>query len=306
MWGRRVGYTVSVLGCLILYLYFNQWAAWVLLWWLLILPVLSVLLSIPAMKTARFSIACPQQVTMGETATVRLQTQCRFPIPAYKCTLRIRHCITGELFTCVPGEQLQTAHCGGQEISVESLRLYDYFGLFCKKIKNVESCVLTVEPEQVTLNKLPDKSTADGTGRPKRGGGFSEEHDLRHYVPGDELRQIHWKLTAKTGKYVVKEPLEQLYSAQMLTVVLSGTAQELDRKLGRLLWLSRQLLNRGESHAVAVLNGRGLERFSVTDPESLKAMLHKTLTAPGAEKEASLLAMEDAPQVLVIGGEADE
>ena len=276
-----------------------------LLWWLLVLPVFSLLLSIPAMKTARFSIVCPKQLTVAEQAAVQLQAQCRWPLPAYKCTLRIRHCITGAVFSCVPGEQLQTDHCGGQEISVEALRLYDYFGLFYKKIKTVEPWVLTVEPAQLALQKLPEKSTAGGTSRPKRGGGFSEEHDLRQYRPGDDLRQIHWKLTAKTGSYVVREPLEQLYSAQLLAVVLSGTEQEIDRKLGRLLWLSRQLLDRGEGHGVAVLSGRGLERFAVTDEESLKAMLHSVLTAPGADKDAELPAIEDVPQVLLIGGAAD-
>ena len=305
MWGRRLGYLASVLGCLILYLYFNQWAAWVFLWWLLVLPVFSLLLSIPAMKTARFSLSCPQRVSVGQQVSVQLQSRCRFPLPAYKCKLRLRHCMTGEVFTCVPAEQLQTHHCGGQQIAVESLRLYDYLGLFCKKIKNVEPCVLIVEPEQLPLPKLPEQSTATGITSPKRGGGFSEEHDLRHYVPGDDLRQIHWKLTAKTGKYVVKQPLEQLHAARVPALVLCGTQQQLDRKLGRLLWLSRELLERAQPHMVAVLSGRGLERFSVTDPESMNAMLRSVLTAPAAEQGAAMPAMEDAPQVLLIGGEVD-
>lgn len=305
MWGRRIGYGVSVAGCILAYLYFNQWAIWVLLWWLLTLPIFSLLLSIPAWKTARFSIDCPSQLGMDEQAAVQLQARCRFPLPAYKCTLQIRHCMTGELFTCVPGESLQTDHCGGQELSVQTLRLYDYFGLFFRKIKTVEPCVLTVEPIPVELHQLPGKNASGGGSRPKRGGGFSEEHDLRYYVPGDDLRQIHWKLTAKTGNYVVKEPLEQLHAAQMLTVVLNGTPRELDRKLGQLLWLSRQLLDRGEGHWTAALTGHGLERFSVTDIDSQKAMLHKVLTAPAAEKNAKLPVLEDGTRVLVIGGDAD-
>ena len=252
------------------------------------------------MLTARFQILCSEKVDMGEQAEAVLQVQCRFPVPLYKCKLHICHCMTGQVYT---GGKLQTHHCGAQRISAPEVRLYDYLGLFCKRIKTVESCVCTVEPVAVPVSALPEAGSSGV--RPKRGGGFAEEHDLRQYIPGDDLRQIHWKLTAKTGKIVVREPLEYLHTNRMLTVVLSGTPDQLDRKLGRLKWLSTAMLDRNEGHEVAALTGNGLERFKILDRESLEAMLKKVLSAPLASVDAAMPEVEEGASVMPIGGDSD-
>lgn len=300
MWGRRLGYLASVLGCFAAYLYFNQWAAWVILWWLLALPVLSLCISLPALKTARFHISCPERVTVGERAEAKVQVRCRFPVPVYKCRLRICHCMTGREYT-----RLRTDHCGAQRISVVSLRVYDYLGLFCRRIKTVDPFVCTVVPVPVPVAALPEMGLQSDKLRPKRGGGFSEEHDLRQYVPGDDLRQIHWKLTAKTGKVVVREPLEQMQTNRLLTVVLSGSEAVIDRKLGRLLWLSQAMLDRNGGHEAAVLTGNGLERFQISSREDLDAMLQKVLSSNLAAVDAAMPEVEEGRSCLTIGGDAD-
>ena len=96
MWGRRGLYLASVFGCLVLYIYYTQWAAWVLLWWLLILPVFSLLVSLPAMLTAEFTLDCPEEVAKDQEVTVLLQSKCRFPAPRARYVLQVRHCITGQ------------------------------------------------------------------------------------------------------------------------------------------------------------------------------------------------------------------
>lgn len=305
MWGRRIGYAASVLACFILYIYFNQWAAWVIFWWLLVLPAVSLCMSLPAMKTARFWIDCPQKVTMGQTVEVKLQAQCRFPLPVYKCKLQVLHCMTGQELSCLPGQQLQTDHCGAQRVSAPVVKLYDYMGLFCRKIKTVDSCLVTVMPAAVETAELPRSNTNSSAMRPKRGGGFSEDHDLRQYVQGDDLRLIHWKLTAKTGAPMVRQPLEQLHSDKLLTVVLSGSREQIDRKLGKLLWLSSALLKRKEGHQVAVLNGNGLERFSVADRAQLDSMLQRVLSSGLAAADAAMPDADEGVACFAIGGDAD-
>ena len=38
-----------------------------------------------------------------------------------------------------------------------------------------------------------------------RGSDPTETFQIREYVPGDSLRQIHWKLSAKAGRYMVRD-----------------------------------------------------------------------------------------------------
>ena len=44
--------------------------------------------------------------------------------------------------------------------------------------------------------------------KPKSGGVCRRNHELRLYRPGDSLNQVHWKLTAKTGKWMIRQPME--------------------------------------------------------------------------------------------------
>ena len=34
---------------------------------------------------------------------------------------------------------------------------------------------------------------------------MSEIYDLKTYYPGDDIRHVHWKLSAKTGEVLLKE-----------------------------------------------------------------------------------------------------
>ena len=71
------------------------------------------------------------------------------------------------------------------------------------------------------------------------GGGFSEIHDLREYRPGDSLHEIHWKLSAKTDKLIVREAEEPDLGLVVLSFDFSGTRTQLDSTLRQLLWLQR-------------------------------------------------------------------
>jgi hypothetical protein len=142
--------------------------------------------------------------------------------------------------------------------------------------------------------------------RPKAGGGFSENHELRLYRPGDSLQQIHWKLSAKTGNLILREPLEPLRNRLLLRLDLSGTAGQIDRKLGILLWLSRYLLSKQLPHYWQVMTEGGVQTFSCQDEYTLLTSLDRLLQCKPAISGSVLDTPANAAWWHYIGGEADE
>ena len=39
----------------------------------------------------------------------------------------------------------------------------------------------------------------------RKGNDLSEIYDIREYVPGDDIRSIHWKLSSKTENLILRE-----------------------------------------------------------------------------------------------------
>lgn len=78
--------------------------------------------------------------------------------------------------------------------------------------------------------------------KPKPGGGYSEEHELRPYRQGDAINSIHWKLTSKLDVPIVREP--QLMKRKRVTLLVdpAPVGDDLESQLGQLLFLTRSML----------------------------------------------------------------
>lgn len=273
-------------GCLAFYFFYREWLSWILLLWILGLPLLSLLLSLPAMLTVRFRFHCPERVVMGQNVKPELLMNCKFPIPLIRCRIQAESGITGDKYLYGVGEKLLTDHCGVRHVRIWRLWVYDYMGLFRRRIRHVPECTMVVEPAPIPMEQLPEIQTQKICAwKPKLGGGFAENHELRLYRPGDDLRQLHWKLAAKTGKLILREPMEPRQGKLVLSVALCGSIYRIDEKLGRLLWLSQSLLKMGHSHELRCLSGRGLETYCVTDEASLRLALDSILDAPATLEE---------------------
>lgn len=291
MWGRRIGYLAILLSCLVFYLFYQKWFSWILLLLVLILPWLSLVVSLPAMFTVKASLRCPERARQDMPVRTALRLESFFPTSPVRCTIRLVNHLTGASYLGQPGEKIPTEHCGMITVSYPYMYVYDYLGLFRRRLKREETCTVYVEPKPVPTQRAP-QFTGKGSGilRPKPGGGFSEVHDLRLYRPGDNLRQIHWKMSAKTGRLIYREPMEPVQKGYLLTATLSGSPQVLDKKLGQLLWLSQTLLERQQDHEILCQTGKGTVRFPVTDAATLEAGLHRLLASPRTEGELAAAA----------------
>lgn len=303
---RWILYLAALGGSVVFYAAYREWFAWLLLVGVVCLPPMALLMSLPAMLTMKPEVACPHHMTVGDVEKIGFRYTCPLPRTEVLGKFRVKNTLTGKVWTLKPGQTLPGEHCGRLICKGVRVRVCDYLGLFCFHTRKVRECSVTVRPKPISLEKMPnlDRYLA-GAWRPKPGGGFAENHELRLYRPGDSLNQIHWKLTAKMGKLIVREAMVPVDRRILLTMVLRGSEEELDRSLGQLLWLSAELLRRGLYHQMRVLTGDGELSLPVRDEASMLEAMDRILSAPCAA-DGAVMEHQSAAWQYRIGGGQDE
>ncbi|MCU1408286.1 MAG: hypothetical protein JWM23_366 [Microbacteriaceae bacterium] len=101
----------------------------------------------------------------------------------------------------------------------------DPIGLFRKELVWAEQIDLFVHPRTISIPSMSTGFIRDLEGNPTRDLTNSDVsfHALREYMPGDERRTIHWKSTAKTGTYMVRQFEESRRSHLMVALSLADS-----------------------------------------------------------------------------------
>ena len=307
MTGRRITYLGALAGCLVFYFCYQQWLSWILLLAVLILPWLSLLLSLPAIRQFRAEVEMPDHAARGDTVHAQLWGLSDLPQPRFLGRMARENLLTGETARHTSKTPLPTAHCGGVRVNVKKLRICDYLGLFAFPVRAAKPRTMVVRPDPVPMQQMPDLSHCiPRAWKPRHGGGFAENHELRLYRPGDSLNQVHWKLSAKTGKLILREPMEPVRERLVLTMDLRGTPDAIDRTCGQLLWLSRQLLEQNMDHEIRCLTGQGVLIHAVSNENDLISAMDDLLCHPIAPEGTLRDRVAGAVWQYHIGGDADE
>ncbi len=289
------------------YLASGEWIAWVLLVCAVGLPWLSLLLSLPAILGFQASPAGAGIVEQGEQTELWLMGSCPFPMPPFRGFLRVYSCFTGKDCRYSPEKGFPTEHCGGYRIAVEKARVCDYLGLFSFPARKTREQRLLVRPKVTPVEDLVDPERMEiNAWIPKSGGGFSENHEHRLYRPGDRLNQLHWKLSAKMGNLILREPMQAVQGAVLLTLTLSGTPQELDRKMGRLEYAAGYLLKRELDFEIRAMTGSGILSAYVDCEAALHRAIDQLLCTPLAQRDDGWDIGQQASWQYHIGGDGDE
>ena len=304
---RRIIYLLALIGSLIFYLAYQQWFAWILMLVMIFFPLLSLLLSIGAMIHLQMGLDVPSKLPMGSAEKINLKISSKLPLPPHTSKVLITKPLTGERWTLTSGAKLPTDHCGILHIELYKPGVFDYLGIFRLKIKNTNRQTVLILPEPVEVD-IPANLLKQLEPRwwRKPGGGFAENYEIRQYNPGDNLNQIHWKLSAKVGELMLREPMTPERGLILLTMDLNGTASSLDRKLGQLLWLSQWLLEREISFDIRVLTANGIESWTIGGKEDVDQCIISLLGTAFARDSSILNEFFKATWRYHIGGEQDE
>ena len=278
---NRLMYLASLAGVLIFHTYYTGWFSWYLLMLTVTLPWFSLLCSLAPMLRLRISADMPASCLMGQSAHIRLENAgARRLSPPYRLQSVVYDCIgmsVSRQKISLSGSktaqlELATHHAGAYRCMLEKGSVYDYLGLFRFPLRLPELGELLVLPEDIQPIDTPSLTQLTARRyRAKPAGGFSETHEMRAYHPGDSMRDIHWKLSAKTDSLIVREPIEPVRGQAVLSFDLAGTRDAVDRTLG--------LLSQELAHTVCWLDPESFEPQSaqIASAEDLRALLELLL-----------------------------
>lgn len=277
--GKCALYLLLLAGAVLFYIAYYGWFAGFLLIMLLLLPLISLAISLPGMRRVQVTLSVPAFVARGEGATAVLTGRGRFTTGRVSAAWRVTY-----LFTEAPEKAgrvrrlgavhslpLSTAHSGAVRVEVRRVRVYDLLGLFWLPGVCPPAATLTVLPIPCPPEPTPEMSALLGQAqalRPKPGGGFAEEHDLRDYRPGDPLNSIHWKLTSKMNAPIVREAL--IPETRHLPVTVEWKTDP-EAALSVLCWLTRALLDEGVPFCLCWREGEVPREMTVEDGQELPA-----------------------------------
>ena len=256
---RRIVYFLFLLSAAAFALFYDGWISIVLFLAVLGLPLLSFLLSLPFSRRLSFTIDAPESVPRGGKAVIRISSlsrgrPCLLPGEVRAVLFdRMDGAKTVKRFLTPPSGEIpfSAPHCGVWQIEGTRARVYDFLGLFLIPAAPASPARIAVLPVAAKPDVPPDFTALRAVStRPKPGGGFSEIHELREYRPGDPMRTVHWKVSAKTDDLIVRESQEALNRRALVSYALTADRDKADRTLDGLAWVSSELLRMEVPHTV--------------------------------------------------------
>ena len=113
--------------------------------------------------------------------------------------------------------ELETAQRSVVSVGPARIVRQDPLGLVSREVSHGVATTLFVHPVTIGLASMSTGFVRDLEGNPTRDLTDSDLsfHALREYVAGDDRRNIHWKSTAKTGQFMVRQ-FEQTRRSHLL------------------------------------------------------------------------------------------
>lgn len=208
----------------------NGWIFPILITWIM-LPVVSWLCNRWIKKYLSISLKIEPNVSKGKITKGTLNMENTGILSVFRLfvRLRVRNRLTeeeNELY--IPASVLQKSktkttfsvcaeHCGYVDLTADTVYLMDWFGILPYKVqlegkKHMAVLPDTFEPHVYIQVSAEQSEEAENWSQIKKGRDQSELFALREYVPGDNIKQIHWKLSAKKNQTIIREsslPIEK-------------------------------------------------------------------------------------------------
>jgi len=308
---RRVGWLLLLAVSFVWGLALGSATAWAMAVLLVLLPLLSLPLNLFVRKRLHLSLEAPGSLRKGGEGLLRIliENSSLLPVLCVRCRILAENrlngeCAVHELYTWLAPRRLrpcslcfQSQYCGRLRMTLRDVTLYDCFGLIGVRLKSDVHRNTAVQPDTfdmaLSLQPCSTESDESESYSPFRtGSDLTEIFQIRDYVPGDAPKQIHWKLSGKLDKLIVKDP-----SLPVMRSILvfwersgdSGSRARIDAQVEVLVSLCRTLL---EDSMQFVLAWNDTERqilvsHEIRDMDELIGILPRLLCARGQKEGIS-------------------
>lgn len=310
-----ITYMVLLISALLFNLFLDTGTAAAILLILIAQPVICFVFHRFHSCRLELSVYMPETATKNQTinGTLRITNHSRLPFGAVRCDLISKNALTGETteiplsFSVSPGGssevplKIKSAFCGQVVFAVAKLKVYDLLGLTYKKRTPAIGGSVTVIPDLFETELILDSSYGfdkDGTeySTEKPGFDLSEPFGIREYIEGDSPKNIHWKLSGKLDKLIVREPGLPVEKSVLL-LFETGNPKELpspdicDALAQAFVSVSQSLLSGGISHTIG-WHDRITDNFltyMLKNEDELAGVLSKILSAGQSKDDENCL-----------------
>lgn len=301
MFFRRMLYLLFLSAAFFYYIFHTGYLAWALFAAIITLPLLSLVIALPLRQKCRVSAVC--ECEPGTGLFVCLRAEPALPYTSMRFRVLFENQFTGETIRekvvmsrrdCPKGKirlRYESGVCGVIRVSVARVRVLDPLGLFCLPVRAPEPMEALLLPAELPFNgdhiDWPSTEQAHTSQKPEGITGEREYSDIRPYREGDSLRDVHWKLTARFDRPIVREYAYSTASVRTVAIRWSGDCEALCLALARLLGVIRYFASQGQY--VLLFAGEERREYASPGANTLNTVLWHALSKPPSANEAGSL-----------------
>lgn len=305
MFFRRLLYLFFFSAAFFYYIFHTGYLSWALFAIVIALPFLSLILTLPLRQGCRVSMQCDALSDSGLMAFLSLEPT--MPYTPVRVQVLFENLFTGEVVAekvimdrkCCPRNKIklhyESGMCGVVRLRVTRAHVMDLLGLFYLPVRAHEPIETLLLPEELPFNgDNIDWPAVEDTPSKHHAGviGEREYKDLRPYRAGDSLRDVHWKLTARTGRPIVREYEFSAASVKTVAIDWTGTCGALCLALARLLGVARYFAAHGEY--ILLFSDEETHEYASPDADVWRTLLWNALSKPPREQRGTTLPPDNA------------
>lgn len=278
---RRIGPALWLLAAAMLFFFENNTGTRVILFASILIPLVSVFCSWQTARMLRASLSLPASCMEGEKTAAQITFNLP-PVSLFCCVQAEITCanrITGKTQTLHASASgplaIDTTAFGVTDIEVSRITVSDWFGVSAFRSTADNSVEMTILPVlyPVQLFLAPPESIRQDVSAAYSGRSAEETMGVRPYLPGDPIRMIHWKLSARMDETLLREtgtPQEDRILF-LLDAACSSNAADTDR-LGcvkAFLSAAQSLCEEGRTFLACIVtdSANALQLYEVTSTE---------------------------------------